>query len=184
MYKGVNFMKVIIPTRILTFNRNELNRWVEGNREDCINSYCKNLPGSRGFGEYIAGRYYESLGYEWIHHDYNLFGGNRLGKYPKAEALFRRHFGDGRFEKGRGFYPLFSDFIKIEEPDLMVYRPDCSEILFVECKRQDTGDSLNEKQVKGLALLKLLFECPVEVIEIIEEERGQEGIGEPLIWEF
>ncbi|MCM3768269.1 hypothetical protein [Neobacillus niacini] len=177
-------MKVIIPTRILTFNKNELNQWVEGNREDCIDSYCKGLPHSRGFGEYIAGRYFESLGYEWIHHNYNLFGGNRLGKYPKAEAIFRKYFGDERFEKGRNFYPAFYPNIRIEEPDLMVYKPDCSEILFAECKRQDTHDKVNENQVKGLALLKLLFECSVEVIEIIEESKGQSGEGEPLIWEF
>lgn len=177
-------MKVIIPTRILTFNRNELNRWVEGNREDCIDSYCKGLPGSKGFGEYIAGRYYETLGYEWIHHDYNLFGGNRLGKYPKAESIFRKYFGDERFEKGRGYSVSFSSFIKIEEPDLMVYKPDCSEIFFVECKRQDTGDKLREEQVKGLALLKLLFECDVQVIEIIEEGKAEAGVVAPLIWEF
>jgi len=177
-------MKVIIPTRVVTFKRNELDNWVDGNREDCIDPYCKRLPGSKGFGEYIAGRYYETLNYKWIHHDYNLFGGNRLGKYPKAETIFRSHFGDERYEKGRGYFSSFDPFFKIEEPDLMIYKPDCSEVLFAECKRLDTGDKLNEKQVKGLALLKLLFECPVEVVEIIEDGKGHAGVGEPLIWEF
>ncbi|MEH7747573.1 hypothetical protein V7659_21520 [Neobacillus drentensis] len=177
-------MKVSIPTRILTYKRNELISWIDGNREECKDSYCSKLPGSRGFGEYIAGRYYETLGYEWIHHNYNLFGGNKLGKYPKAESIFRKHFGDERYEKGRGFYPAFSPFIGIEEPDLLVYKPDSSEILFAECKRQDTKDKLRNQQVKGLALLKLLYECPVEVVEIVEEGSGQAGMGEPLIWKF
>jgi hypothetical protein len=113
-------MKVIIPTRVLTYSKDQLKRWIEGNREDCFDSYCKKLPGSRGFGEYIAGRYFESLGYQWIHHDFNLLGGNKLGKYQKAEALFRRYFGDERYEKGRGLSPSFSPFIGIEEPDLMI----------------------------------------------------------------
>lgn len=177
-------MKVMIPTRIITFNYNERTRWVDGSREDCIDSYCKGLPGSKGFGEYIAGRFYESLGYKWIHHDYNLFGGNRLGKYPKAEAIIRRYFGDDRYEKGRGFYPSFSSYIGLQEPDLMVYRPDGSEILFAECKRHDTNDKLNEDQVRGLALLKLLFGCHVELVEIVEEGKGKAGMGTPLIWEF
>ncbi len=66
----------------------------------------------------------------------------------------------------------------------MVYKPDCSEIRFLECKRQDTNDKLRNEQVKGLALLKLLFECHVEVVEIIEAGQGQIGVGESLIWEF
>jgi len=129
-------------------------------------------------------RYFESLGYEWIHHDFNLFGGNRLGKFPKAEAIFRTYFGEERFEKGRGFYPSFHPFVQLEEPDLMVYKPDYSEIRFVECKRRDTYDKLREKQVRGLALVNLLFDCPVEIIEIIEEGKGEVGEGEPFIWRF
>ncbi|QSS98735.1 hypothetical protein IMZ31_11515 [Pontibacillus sp. ALD_SL1] len=176
-------MKISIPTRIIYFNKEELDNWVMGNRENCQDPYCKKLSGSKGFGEYIAGRYFESFGYEWIHHDYNLFGGNKLGKYPKAEAIFRSYFGDDRYEKGRGFYPNFSPFIRIEEPDLLVYKPDYSEVLFVECKRMDTKDKLRVSQIKGLALLKLLFDCPVEVIEIVEGY-GEAEKGEPLVWEL
>jgi hypothetical protein len=177
-------MKVVIPTRTLTSSREQLYRWEQGKRDDCIDPYCKKLPGSYGFGEYIAGKYYEGLGYEWIHHDYNLFGGNKIGEYPKAESILRKYFGDERFEKGRGFSKDFSPFVKIQEPDLMVYYPDCSEILFAECKRHDTYDKLNQAQVKGLALLKLLFGCSVEIIEIAEEGKGQAGLVNSLIWDF
>lgn len=55
---------------------------------------------------------------KWIHHDYYLFGENRLGKYPKAEVILRKYSGDERFEQGRGYYPSFSPFVRIEEPDL------------------------------------------------------------------
>ncbi len=177
-------MEISIPRRIVTFNSKELDNWKKGDRQNCHDQYCKKLPGSKGFGEFIAGRYYESLGYEWIHHDYNIFGGNKLGKYPKAEKIIRSCFGDERYEKGRGFYPHFSPFINVEEPDLMIYKPDYSEIIFAECKREDTKDKLRDKQVKGLALLKLLFDCHIEVIQISEEERKPDGKVEPLIWEF
>ncbi|BBH24736.1 hypothetical protein Back11_60810 [Paenibacillus baekrokdamisoli] len=177
-------LEIIIPSRILTYNKEQLDRWVIGSREDCIDSYCKKLKGSKGFGEYIAGKFYESLGYQWIHHDYNLFGGNKLGKYPEAETILRKHFGDARYESGRGYYSAFSQFVKVEEPDLLIYKPDCSEILFVECKRHDTNDKLRESQIRGLALLKLLFHCAVEVVEIIEEGSGQSGEGQPMVWQF
>ncbi|MFC5529234.1 hypothetical protein [Cohnella yongneupensis] len=145
-------LEVLIPTRTLTFTKEQFDRWKNGERDDCTDPYCKTLRGTRGFGEYIAGKHYESLGYEWIHHDFNLFGGNKLGKYPKAEAVFRTYFGDERFERGRGYSPSFYPFVRIEEPDLMIYKPDYSELRFVECKRKDTSDKLRDSQVKGLAL--------------------------------
>jgi len=177
-------MEVLIPTRKLTYTKEQFECWKNGDREECNDPFCRKLIGTRGFGEYIAGRYFESLGYEWIHHDFNLFGGNRLGKYSKAEAIFRIYFGEERFEKGRGFYPSFHPFVQLEEPDLMVYKPDYSEIRFVVCKRRDTYDKLREKQVRGLALVNLLFDCQVEIIEIIEEGTGESGEGEPFIWRF
>ncbi|MFF2481770.1 hypothetical protein [Paenibacillus sp. NPDC058071] len=162
-------MDIVIPTRRLIYNKEQLERWKSGDRNDCIDSYCRKLPGSKGFGEYIAGKYYESLGYQWIHHDFNLLGGNKLGKYPTAEIILRSHFGDSRYESGRAYWPTFSPFVKTEEPDLLVYKPDYSEIRFVECKRRDTNDKLRESQIRGMAILKLLFNCTVEVVEIVEE---------------
>lgn len=177
-------MEIIIPTRRVTYNTEQLDRWIDGDREDCNDSYCKKLTGSRGFGEYIAGRFYESLGYQWIHHDFNLFGGNKLGKYPEAETILRKHFGDIRYESGREYYPAFSRYVKVEEPDLLIYKPDFSEIRFVECKRYDTNDKLRESQIRGLALLKLLFSCSVEVVEIVEEGKSQPGEEQPIVWQF
>lgn len=48
--------------------------------------------------------------------------GRQLGKFPKAKNVFKNHFGDAKFEKGRGYDPAFLPYIKIEEPDLMVYK--------------------------------------------------------------
>jgi hypothetical protein len=150
-----------------------------GERADCQDSYCRKLPGTKGFGEFVVGRYFESLGYRWIHHDYNVFGGNRLGKYPAAEEVLRKYFGDERYEQGRQF---FSPYIHVQEPDLLIYRPDFSEVRFAEVKRMDTNDRLNEAQIRGLALLKLLYDCEAEIFYVAEE--GKDVPDRSFVWEF
>lgn len=175
-------IKIEIPVRVVTFRSEELDKWRNGERENCKDSYCRKLPGTKGFGEFIVGRYFESLGYEWIHHDYNLFGGNRQGKYPVAEEVFRKHFGDERYEQGRQFYRLFSPYVHVQEPDLMIYHPDFSEVRFAEVKRMDTNDRLNEAQLRGMALLKLLYECEVDIFYVVEE--GKDVPERSVVWEF
>lgn len=177
-------MEIIIPVRRVTYNKEQLHRWISGDRGHCTDSYCKKLPGSRGFGEYVAGKFYESSDYQWIHHDFNILGGNKPGKYPVAETILRSHFGDARYESGRGYYPSFSRYVKVEEPDLLIYKPDFSEIRFAECKRLDTYDKLRESQIRGMALLKLLFHCTVEVIEIADESNTQLDEPQPVVWQF
>lgn len=140
-------IKMEIPIRVITFHESKLDKWRRGEREDCIDSYCRKLPGTKGFGEFMVGRYFESLGYRWIHHDFNLLGGNRPGKYAIAEEIFRNYFGDERYEKGREFYHIFSPYVRVQEPDLLIYKPDFSEIRFAEVKRVDTRDQLNEAQI-------------------------------------
>jgi hypothetical protein len=68
----------------------------------------------------------------------------------------------------------------VEEPDLLIYKPDFSEVRFTEVKRRDTHDKLREKQIVGLALLSLLFGCPVEVFEVFE--KGKERTVQLLYW--
>ncbi|MCD1259904.1 hypothetical protein B5M42_013790 [Paenibacillus athensensis] len=177
-------MDILIPTRKLIFTNEQKARWKDGQRDDCADPYCRKLPGTSGFGEYIAGQFYESLGYAWIHHDFNLLGGNKLGKYPRAEAILRSYFGDERFERGRQLYASFSPFVDMQEPDLLLYKPDGSDLRFAECKRDDTGDKLNDSQVRGLALLRLLFDCPVEVVHIVEKGREDRIADGPLRWAF
>ncbi|MNT54546.1 hypothetical protein D3C72_1917160 [compost metagenome] len=66
----------------------------------------------------------------------------------------------------------------------MIYKHNGSEIRFAECKRMDTRDKLRDSQVRGLALLKLLFDCHVEAIEIIEEDKMENGKGNSIKWSF
>ena len=52
-----------------------------------------------------------------------------------------------------------------------LHKEDGSELFFVECKRVDTRDSLNEAQIRGLQLLSLLLNVKVFVCEIVEESK-------------
>jgi hypothetical protein len=158
---------------VLTYSKEEYLKWKNGDRETCINEYCKRLTGTRGFGEYIAGKYFEEQGYKWIHHDYNIFRGNKLGKYPAAEKIIIGCLGKEKFEDARILYRGFKNktFKNIEEPDLLVYKPEFSEIRFVECKHLDTRDKMNEKQIRGLILISVLLGCTVEIFEIVEDNK-------------
>lgn len=167
-------IKISIPIKMLTYSQEQYLKWKNGERENCIDSYCKKLPGTKGFGENIVGQYFEKQGYKWIHHDYNVFGGNKLGKYPKAEEIIIGCLGKEKFESARAIYDGVKrkGFKNFEEPDLLIYKPDFSEIRFAESKRLDTRDKLRENQVRGLVLLSVLLGCTVEVFEIVEETKS------------
>ncbi|EGW36653.1 hypothetical protein [Desulfosporosinus sp. OT] len=172
-------IQISFPLYVLTYTKEEFNKWVNGEREQCLDPYCLKLPNSYGFGEFIVGQHFSSLGYKWIHHDFNVFGGNRPEKYPLAEEILIGNFGKEKYESARTLYRAFKN---IEEPDLLIYRPDYSEIRFAESKRLDSHDKLRENQVRGLILLSALLGCKADVFEIVEE--GKDFTPEPIIWEF
>lgn len=156
---------ITIPQTVIYYTEEQYCKWVNGDREDCPDGYCKNLRNSYGFGEFIAGRYFAAQGYSWIHHDYNIFGGNRLGKYPMAEEVLKEYFGENKFMALRGL----KYFKYFQEPDLMIYKPDYSEIRFAECKRLNTRDKLGYEQMRGLSIIAALLECKVDLLLIAKE---------------
>lgn len=164
-------IKIHIQPKIIYYSENEYTEWINGKRENCSDKYLKNLKGSYGFGEIIVGRHFEKLGYKYIHHDFNIFGGNKLGKYPFAEEVIYHCIGIEKYNNIRTLYKVYRN---IEEPDLMIYKPDFSELRFAESKRSDTRDKLREKQVRGLALLSLLLGCNVDVFEVVKEDKQHE----------
>ncbi len=76
-------IQITIPLKRLYFTDEQLLDWKAGRKGNCTDSYCNKLQGSYGFGEYLIGSYFEEQGYKWIHHDFNVFGGNKPGKYHK-----------------------------------------------------------------------------------------------------
>jgi hypothetical protein len=172
-------IQITIPVTVLYYTKKQFDDWAAGNRENCLDPYCSRLPHTYGFGEQLVGDYFTSQGYKWIHHDYNFFGGNKLGKYPLAEEIIFNTIGAKKYESTRTLYNAFK---ATEEPDLLIYKPDFSEIRFAESKRLDTKDKLRESQVRCLALYALLFGCKVDIFEIAKV--GVLHEPKPIVWEF
>lgn len=160
-------LSIIIPTKALTFKEQEEIDWINGIRDNCSDSYLRSLKGISGFGEHIAGRYYESLGFNYLHR-FGVFGGNRIGTFPEGDEVLKRIFGEDFFISSRTLYASFPN-IKFELPDLLIYTPDYSTVKFVEVKRGNTNDKLRESQARGLGLLALLLKCEVEIVEVYKE---------------
>ena len=172
-------IQITIPMHILTYTEEQFVDWKEGRRDHCPDRYCKGLPGTYGFGENLVGSYFESQGYKWIHHDFNVAGGNKLEKYPDADTVLKNYMGKEKFEFARTIYKNIKN---IEEPDLLIYKPDYSEIRFAESKRVDTRDKLRENQIRCLALYSIMLDCKVDVFEVVMVGKLHET--KPITWEF
>jgi hypothetical protein len=160
-------VKISLEPQVLFFDPALLERWRGGDRAYCSDSYCRRLNGSAGFGEFLVGSHFEELGYKWIFHDFDIFGSNKPGKYPTSEAVFLNYFGEERLSAARNLHRVLLPFrepshVTIESPDLLIFKPDGSELRFVECRRTDTRDKLNYRQTIGLALIAALLRCPAD----------------------
>ena len=159
---------VALEPQVLFFDPGLLERWRAGDRDYCSDAVCRKLGGTNGFGEYLVGAHFESQGYKWVHHDFDIFGTNRPGKYPQSEAVLLKCFGEAGLRAARSLYGALEPFreaghVPIETLDLLIFKPDLSEIRFAECKRTDTGDRLNRRQVIGLSLIGAGLRCPVDL---------------------
>lgn len=180
-------LALTIDPIVIRYSREQLESWKTGDRGDCPEGYCKGLPHSYGFGEYLVGRYWQERGYLWMHHDFDVFGGNRDDKYVEAQAVLRQALGDERFEAARNLSESLEPFARpghgtFEEPDLLIYTPDCSHVRFAECKRPANNDRLRPQQGIGLFLLGALLACPVDVFIVAEE--GASVDAAPVVIEF
>lgn len=172
---------------LVEFSAKQREAWLKGKRSDCIDDYCKRLPGTKGFGEYIVGKYWEQRGYRWIHHDFNVLGGNKPGKWEESENVLRRGLGPDRLDAARQLYKTLTPLREerhnpVEEPDLLIYRPGTGEIRFAECKRLDTSDSINTRQALGLYLIGSVLRLPVDIFVVAEQ--GTCSAPDPIVFVY
>ena len=180
-------LRVTLEPQVLFFDPALLERWRGGDRDYCSDPVCRRVSGTAGFGEYFVGAHFEKQGYKWIHHDFDIFGSNKSGKYPSSEAVLLKYFGEERLSAARRLHSVLYPFrevrhVTVESPDLLIFNPDASEIRFAECKRMDTGDKLNRRQVIGLALIAAVFRCPVDCFLVAP--RGSSPSLSPIEVEF
>jgi hypothetical protein len=168
-------LKIIIEPKILKFDRAKLEEWekVNGN--------------TNAFGENIVKVHLESQGYKCIQHDYNILGGNKEGKYPDAEIVLKKYFGSEKYDSARKLYSTMLPLrdpkkAPFEEPDMLVYKPDLTELKFVEVKRTDTGDRLRKKQVRGLLLLSCFLNVDIDVFVLVPNDIQYNNSH--IVWEF
>lgn len=159
-------MQLNIPVLTVEFDPAEREEWRAKNGHTNL------------FGETMAGRYYESLGYKVVYKGFNLFGGNRPDKWPEPRELLIAYYGQERFDIAQTIYPTY----KVIEPDLMIYKPDLSEIRFAEVKRTDTHDKLDPRQARALGLIALLLGSKAELVRV--HPKGQPAPTESEIWQF
>lgn len=83
-----------LDATVLEYDADERERWRKGDRLGCSDPFCLKLKGTEGFGEFVVGRhFFNNLGYQWIHHDFDIFGANVPNKYSKSEDILSRYFG-------------------------------------------------------------------------------------------
>ena len=182
-------LNISFDVDVLEYDGAELKKWKDGKRDECSDEFCRRLSGTNGFGEYIVGKHFEARGYKWIHHDFDLFGTNRKGKYPKSEKVLSDYFGEERLLAMRSLHKTLFPFREprhhpLEAPDLLIFKSNSqttTEVRFAESKRLDTRDRLNSRQILGLFLIDALLKCPIQLF--IVRERGS-AKGAPRTLEF
>ena len=106
--------RIFIDSTVLEYDEIEKQRWIDGDCTGCSDSYCLRLSGNKGFGEYLVGRHFAALDYEWIHHGFDLFGTNKPRKYPFSEAINLNHFRKQKHDvirnSDRAIYPLHEPY--------------------------------------------------------------------------
>jgi hypothetical protein len=181
-----NGFRVVIEPSVLEYEPEEERRWSAGQRTGCSDAYCRALPGRKGFGEYLVGRHFESIGYRWVHHDFDLFGMNKTSKYESEEVLLKC-FGNEALSairaSARAMRPLSeAHHVVVEQPDLLLYRPDYSDVRFAECKLQKTADKLNRRQVAGFLLIGAILRRSIDLFVL--QERGRRRHLTPIEFRY
>jgi hypothetical protein len=174
-------LEVGFTPALVEFAQHEQDSWFRGDRAGCLDDYCSQYGDKYGLGESRVGRAWDRLGFGWIHHDYSVFGGNKLGTFPKGDAVLREILGAERSGALRRVYSVLKPLSEpghgpFEEPDLLIYRRTTGEVRFAECKRAGTPDRLNPRQALGMWLLSTLLGCPVDYCLV-----AQEGTNPPLL---
>jgi len=181
---------ITIQPVLLEFTPQQRDAWVAGDRSDCLSRYCAGISGGEGvggFGEYIAGRYWQDQGYIWEHHDFDIIGANKDGMY-ESQSMLETSLGAKCLADFKASCQSLWPFAEehhgpLEQPDLMICKPDGSGLRFAECKRFGSRDRVNPRQAMGLFLIASQLHVPVDVYIVAEQGKCFEPL-EAMVFEF
>jgi hypothetical protein len=119
--------------------------------------------------ELMMQRYFESQGYQVLNNSFAVVYEPATTKYPESQQIVSQLFDPGRLEALRHFTHrlLLGDGVAgvaPGQPDLLVFKPDFSDVFFAEVK---TGsDTLKIGQMVGISVLTTFLDCRVEIARV------------------
>lgn len=162
-----------IQEKVIFYNRSQLLAWRKGDKSLILDFLERHavLQNQQAyhFGEYFALRYYHELD-GWLGFNFYALG----SQYPnskKCEAGRRKVEEIIPAKKLSRFRSLRTeDVLKAGagEPDLFLYK-NSGEYMFVEVKKQT--DRIRPEQLKCMAQLRVVLECPVEIVYLCADGR-------------
>lgn len=165
----LNEYSTTINQMLLHYDVQELERWRKGDKslvpEKNINAKGPGLLNGYHYGEFVAERYFKSLGYTVFNNEFNLT--SEKSKYHINNKIIKQALGDEKYTKLHEKLKQFEkNKILIKEPDLIVIGP---EIFFVEVKRDN--DSLKDGQDTFALVVQNLFDIPFKICKVLPLEK-------------
>ncbi|WP_042458853.1 hypothetical protein [Neobacillus dielmonensis] len=162
-------MRIEIEQLMIPTEKDSLFRWKERDPaivpEFALAWKGNGVANGYGFGEWMAERYFRSLGYYVINNEFDLF--SKTSKYKRYNDLIKMMVGNDKYEsfsqKGK---TLYDQGYKIENLDLFVFNT--HSCFFAEVKKGK--DFLREPQLRFMYLADRLLGVPCKEVYVSEEE--------------
>jgi hypothetical protein len=155
--------QITIPTKKVF-----LQRWKERDSsivpEFALNWKGNGVVNGYGFGEWMAEKYFRSLGYYVINDEFDLF--SKKSKYHRYNELIANIIGKEKMDLfSKRCRLLYQNDYKIENLDLFVFKTDSC--FFAEVKKGT--DFLRDPQIRFMYLAKELLETQSKVVYISDQ---------------
>ena len=137
-----------------------------------------------GNAEQLMQQHYESLGYKVLNNNFAVVYSPQSTKHPAAQKIVSELFDSHRLEAmdffGKSVFP--GDGVREQnpgQPDLLIYKPDKSEVFFSEVK---TGkDWLKPGQMLGISVLTAFLGCRIEIARVNGDPKSYRWVWPGLI---
>jgi hypothetical protein len=129
----------------------------------------------KGNAEVLMQQHYESQGYKVLNNNFAVVYNPSTTKYPDSQRIVDELFDSHKLEAMRHFGSCVFPGDGVHgvnpgQPDLLVYKPDMTEVFFSEVK---TGsDTLKQGQMVGISVLTTFLGCRIEIARVNGKPRS------------